>query len=148
MKLKGCTSEDEKSLQKLNHNTWVRFDNPEGEPDWSMVPDQLLDELDALELNGLDMFCYWHYTSDNEIEFDETPYWEEVKALLKKHVVKVADGENEVAKNILAKLRWFRNKNFVYERPWIPILTPKMLDELATNIRQRALAYEEVSDIV
>lgn len=141
---------DDEDFNNYCGKTWASYDNPQGEPDWSMVPDQLLDELDKLNgemLNGLDMFSYYTFPeAGGSPHFPPNPYWDAVKALLSEHIVNGAE-ENVVTTNILAKLRWYTSKNAYAERLWVPILTPKMLDALATYIKERARAYEEVSDM-
>ena len=156
--------------------TWDSFDNPNesSEPDWSMVSQYLLEELDDLNgkwLKDDGRLMFVNTNTDSDEYWDE--YWDEVKALLNKYVVKVhqgihtrtvaqADGtkkavedegfqdEWEIVKNIVPKLRWYKNEAGIANMPRlrIPMLTPKMLDALAANISRTADAFQEVSVVI
>ena len=150
MKEKKSSAESEKWAAKQRELNWNSFDRPKGEPDWSMVTPYLLDDLDELngqwlESEGRTMFMD---SDDNKM----VEYWNEVRDLIKKYVVKPQanyssdyKGEWMVAENIIPKLRWYKYEANIQNRLKIPILTPKMLDALAANIGASAKAYEEVS---
>lgn len=129
-------------------NTWASYDKLKGNPVWSMVSNTLLDELDKLNgeiLDPLDLFTYWYEDEDDEKKTEFiSQYWTKLEELLMEHI---KDNDELVAKLIPYKLRWYRQAATFFDRLCIPILTPKMLDALATHISVRAKAYEEVSPI-
>ena len=135
-------SDDEKENEwfiACRRRTWANFDKPKGDPDWSKVSDNLLDELD--ELNGKTL-----EGQGDMFNFDKVPYWTAVRKLFKKHVVEGAKDDDDVANHILKKLKWYLKESDHDVRLVIPILTPKMLDALAIHISARSKAYEEVRD--
>lgn len=140
------SGEDKEWVDRCRRKNWDSFDHPEteGKPNWSGISNQFWDELDELngkQLDGLKMFSYWRYDETGQPDFDKSPYWDEVRKLLVKYAV-----DSEERDNLQSKLRWYKSKRFYKERLWTPMLTPKMLEALATNINKRAKAYEEVSD--
>jgi hypothetical protein len=131
-------------LEICRSKTWASFDKPKGDPDWSKVSNTLLDEFDKLNCKMLkgqsDVFRY--QTIDQGY-----PYWDAVRKLLKKYVVKGSDEDDEVASQIINKLTWYLSPaSDLDHRLLIPILTPNMLEVLAIHISTRAKAYEEVSE--
>jgi hypothetical protein len=166
MKKDVNTDKELKSMDKVRKSTWKSFDEPEGQPDWSMATSYLFDDLDALNVkwlgDGRHMFVQEEV--DEVDPWDE--YWVGVENILKKYVVqphlqlgrkKAANAfeENEpdseagiIAKNIIPKLRWYKQDAGIAHLPRlrIPVLTPKMLDALAANITRGAEAFQEVSN--
>jgi hypothetical protein len=125
------SKKDEDWLAKERSKTWASFDKPKGEPDWTILTDALLDDLNDLNNrwlaeDGLKMF----------IEDEQTDYWSDVRKLMRR-------SERE---DVISKIRWFQTESSNFDRLCIPILTPKFLDALSANIKARARAYEEVSD--
>ena len=140
----GGDDKDMEWLKVCRQKTWDNFDNPKGDPDWSKVSNELLDELDELNGRELERLGGSLFIYDRDEQHD---YWDAVRSLLKKHVVEGA--EDEVASQILKKLKWYlRGSKENNDRLVIPILTPKMLDALAIHISARAKGYEEVRDVL
>lgn len=142
----ALTAEDEEWLTKVRAQTWRQFDNPEAEPEWSMVTKEMLDELD--EVNEK----WWDQDKARLMFMDSPGYWDDVKEVLNNHVVRT-DPDDErgrlVRDNIIKKFRWYKNEAGIeWHRLRIPILTPKLLDALAANIGAIAQGYEEVSHFV
>lgn len=124
--------------------TWASFDEPEGEPDWSIVTGYLWDSLDRVNNRWLegdgDLIENWF--DDDKVK----SYFSDVSEVLKYATTSI-EVDKTIGDNIIHKVRWYKYESPLQDRLRIPLLTPKCLDALAAYINKRAKAYEEVSDI-
>jgi hypothetical protein len=139
-------------IESLQTSTWDSYDNPKGDPEWSMFTSLLLRELDKLNEQWLeeDGRLMFSKPEGNNYSAKGLKYWQDVRKLVKKYVHPSDDDEAKwrVSENICSKVDWYFYESAQKHRLVIPILTPKMLDALAANITAGAKAYEEVSDFL
>lgn len=144
------TDEESEWITHCRQRTWANFNSRRGEPDWSMVSDELLEDLDDLNKVWEESEGRLVFVKDDK---DVVQYWTDVREVIETHVVETMNPSSEkgkvVATHILMKLDWYSSQaGLEWNRVRIPLLTPRLVDALAANITAAAKSYEEVRKLI